>query len=177
MEEVKDVRMDQREGAGAVLDALMSKIPGFGGYLEREHRREADQRHREFLAKRLTSKKSAIQDVGETLMGSGGLSHLTALDSLTNKIDRLVERTRHASSGFSSFMDKNVVDAARLDRIYEHDLSILEGVEALDPVIENLDNAADSNDKVAQAIKKVKKALDELDGRLDTRDKILKGLE
>ena len=39
MEEVKDVRMDQREGAGAVLDALMSKIPGFGGYLEREHRR------------------------------------------------------------------------------------------------------------------------------------------
>lgn len=177
MEEVKDVRMDQREGAGAVLDALMSKIPGFSGYMEREHRQEADKRHREFLAKRLTGKKSAIQDVGETLMSGGGLSHLTALDSLTNKLDRIVERTRHASAGFSSFMDRNVVDTSRLDRIYEHDLSLLEGVDGLDALIDAMDTAAESNDNVPQAIKKVKKALDALDGQLDTRDKILKGLE
>lgn len=177
MEEVKDLRTDQRQGAGALLDELMNKIPGYAGYREREGRREADQKHREFMAKRLTGKKRAIQDVGETLMGSGGLSHLTKLDSLTNKIDRLVERTRHASAGFSSFADTNVVDTERLDRIYEHDMALLQTVESLDELIETLESAAETNDNVGPAINKVKKSLDAIDGHLDTRDKILKGLE
>ena len=177
MEEVKDLRMDQRQGAGEMLDELMNKIPGYAGYRERESRREADQKHREFVAKRLTGKKSALQDVGETLMGNGGMSYLTKVDSLTNKIDRLVERTRHASAGFSSFADSNNVDTERLDRIYEHDMSLLQAVETLDATIASLESAAETNDNIAPAISKVKKGLDEIDAHLDSRDKILKGLE
>ena len=146
MEEVKDLRLEERQGAGAVLDELMNKIPGYAGYRERENRRDADQKHREFVAKRLTGKKRSLQDVGETLMGNGGLSHLTKLDNLTNKIDRLVERTRHASAGFSSFVDTNNVDVQRLDAIYEHDMSLLESVESLDTLVGSLASAAETND-------------------------------
>ena len=177
MEEVKDLRMEERQGAGAVLEALMNKIPGFSGYMEREHRKGADQKHREFVAKRITAKKKAIQDIGEILMENGGLAHLEKLDNLTNKCDRLIERTRHASQGFSSFVDTNVVDTERLDRIYEHDLALLERVEALDESLQVLENAADADDNVGKAMRDVKKRLDAIDADLDTRDKILKGLE
>ena len=177
MEEVKDLRMDGRQGAGAVLEQLMEKIPGYAGYRDREHRREADQKHREFLAKRLEAKKRAIQDVSEILMENGGLEYLTKVESLTSITDRVMDRCRHASEGFSSFMDTNVVDTERLDRIYEHDLNILDKVEALDGLIESFENAADTNDNINQAIRKVKKGLEEIDAALDTRDKILKGLE
>lgn len=177
MEDVKDLRMEERQGAGAVLDQLMSKIPGYAGYREREQRREADKRHREYVAKRLTAKKKALQDIGEILMSAGGLSHLEQLDTLTNVVDRLVERTRHASAGFSSFADTNVVDTERLDRIYEHDLSLLEQVEGLDESIGVLERAADTQDNVAQAMRNVKRSLEAVDGLLDGRDKIMKGLE
>jgi hypothetical protein len=109
-------------------------------------------------------------------MGNGGMSHLTKLDSLTNKMDRLIERTRHASAGFSSFADTNQVDTHRLDQIYEHDMSVLEKVESLDESISAMENAADANDNVGKAIRDVSKKLDEIDGALDSREKILKGL-
>jgi len=169
--------MDERQGAGGVLDELMRKIPGFAGYLDRENRRDADQRHREFIAKRLTQKKRDIQDVGEILLGSGDMSQMSALDSLTNKCDRLIERTRHASAGFSSFMDSNAVDVQRLDTIYEHDLALLTTVESLDALVSRAESAADTKDNVGQALREVKKGLDEIDAHLDQRDKILKGLE
>lgn len=177
MEDVKDLRMEERQGAGAVLDQLMNKIPGYAGYRDRQQRRDADQRHREFMAKRLTAKKKALQDIGEIIMSNGDLSYLEQLDGVTNVLDRLIERTRHASSGFSSFADTNVVDTERLDRIYEHDLNMLEHVEGLDETIGVLENAADTNDNVGQAIRKVKKSLDAIDALIDGRDKILKGLE
>lgn len=177
MEEVKDLRMDQRQGTGAVLEQLMEKIPGYAGYRDREHRREADQKHREFLAKRLAGKKKAIQDVGQILLEDGGMEYLTKVESLTSKVDRVMDRCRHASEGFSSFMDTNVVDTDRLDRVYEHDLNILEKVESLDGLIENFETAADTQDNVNQAIRKVKKGIEDIDSALDTRDKILKGLE
>lgn len=177
MEDVKDLRMEERQGAGAVLDQLMNKIPGYAGYREREQRREADQRHREFVAKRLTAKKKALLDIGEILMSGGGLSHLEQLDGLTSVLDRLIERTRHASAGFSSFADTNVVDTERLDRIYEHDLGLLEQVEGLDEAIGVLERAADTQDNVAQAMRNVKRSLETVDGLLDSRDKIMKGLE
>ena len=177
MEEVRDLRMDERQGAGAMLDELMRKIPGYAGYRDRENRRDADKKHREFLAQRLTGKKRSILDVGEILMAQGGLSHLPTLDNLTNKLDRVVERTRHASSGFSSFADSNVVDVQRLDVVYEHDMALLETVENLDLLIKQLETAAEMNDNVGQALRKVKSGIDEVDTHLDKRDKILKGLE
>lgn len=177
MEEVRDLRIDERQGAGAVLDELMRKIPGYAGYRDRENRREADAKHREFVAQRLTAKKRALQDIGETLMANGGMSHLTTLDNLGNRFDRVVERTRHASAGFSSFVDSNVVDAQRLDVVYEHDLALLETVEALDSLLAQLDTAAGTNDNIGQALGKVKAQIDQVDAHLDKRDKILKGLE
>ncbi len=177
MEEVRDLRMDERQGAGGMLDSLMRKIPGYAGYRDRENRREADQRHREFVSKRLTQKKRDLQDVGEILLGNGDMSQMSTLDNLSNKIDRLIERTRHASSGFSSFADSNVVDVQRLDVIYEHDLALLTAVENLDSLISTAEDAADGNDNVGKALRGVKKGLDEVDAHLDHRDKILKGLE
>ena len=177
MEEVRDLRMDERQGAGGFLDSIMRKIPGYAGYRDRENRREADEKHREFIAKRLTQKKRDIQDVGEILLGNGDMSQMSALDGLSNKFDRLIERTRHASAGFSSFADSNVVDVQRLDVIYEHDLALLTCVEALDSLISQAEDAADANDNIGKAFRNIKKGLDEVDSHLDKRDKIMKGLE
>lgn len=177
MEEVRDLRMDEREGAGAMLDELMRKIPGYEGYREREKRRSADQKQREFVSKRLTAKKRTLQNIGETLMSTGGMKHLKTLDSLTNKIDRVVERSRHASAGASSLFDTNVIDTERLDIIYEHDLALLRTVEEMDSLLSVLESAAECNDNVADSLRKVREQIDEVDAHLDKRDKILKGLE
>lgn len=177
MEEVKDLRIDERQGMSLKVEELMRKIPGYSGYLDREKRREADKIHRDYVASRLTSKKGEIQALGQSLLRAGGMKHLADLDGLTNVIDRLTGRTRHAVGGSGGFFAAVEVDEALLDRVYEHDLAMLHDVEALDSGLESLRQAAETNDNVTMAISKVRQALTDLDAHLDLREKILKGLE
>lgn len=177
MEEVKDLRLDNRQGMGAKLQELMKKIPGFEGYLEREHRRKADSVQREYLTKLLSAKKRTIQDIAAGLLESGDLSHMTALDGLTNTIDRINNRIRAAGSAGGNFFAMVEVNTELLDRIYEHDLALVIEIEALDEKISTLQRACDTNDNIKPAIAGVKSTLTELDGSLDSREKILKGLE
>lgn len=177
MEEVKDLRLDNRQGMGAKLQQLMKRIPGFEGYLDREQRRKADSIHREYLTKLLSSKKRTIQDIAAELMEAGDLSHMTALDSLTNVIDRVSNRIRAAGSAGGNFFALVDVDTELLDRIYEYDLALLGEIEALDEKLRVLQSACETRDNIKPAIAGVKGLLGGLDACLDGREKILKGLE
>src|SRR5688572_7953398 len=59
------------------IDKLSSKIPGYSGYVDREHRRDMDKRHRESLANRLRSVKAPLTDVMKDLSDSGRLFEVT----------------------------------------------------------------------------------------------------
>lgn len=177
MEEVKDLRLDNRQGMGAKLQQLMKRIPGFEGYLDREQRRKADSIHRDYLTKLLSTKKLAIQDIASGLLESGDLSHMTTMDSLTNNIDKVSNRIRSAGSAGGNFFSMVDVDTELLDRIYEYDLALLGEIEALDEKIGTLRNACDTNDNIKPAISGVKGVLSEIDSSLDGREKLLKGLE
>lgn len=177
MEEVKDLRLDNREGLGAKLQQLMKRIPGFEGYLDREQRRKADNVHREYLIKLLSTKKAAIQDIAASLLESGDLSHMTGMDSLTNTIDKVSNRIRAAGSAGGNFFSMVDVNTELLDRIYEYDLALLGEIEALDEKLGTLQQACDTADNIKPAIAGVKGVLGGIDASLDGREKLLKGLE
>lgn len=177
MEEVRDLRVDNRQGFGAKLQELMKKIPGFEGYLDREQRRKADSVHREYLGKLLSTKKRAIQDIAAVALENGDLSSMTAFDSLTNQIDTINNRMRAAGTAGGNFFAMVEVDTELLDRIYEYDLALLGQVESLDEKLATLQQAVDTNDNVKLATNGVKGVLQQLGASLDGREKILKGLE
>ena len=177
MEEVRDLRHDNRQGLGAKLQQLMKRIPGFEGYLDREQRRKADSIHRDYLTKLLSTKKRTIQDIAAGLLESGDLSHMTSMDSLTNNIDKISNRIRSAGSAGGNFFAMVDVDTELLDRIYEYDLALLGEIETLDEKLSTLQNACETNDNIKPAIAGVKSVLVALDGSLDGREKLLKGLE
>ncbi len=177
MEEVKDLRLDNRQGLGAKLEELVKKVPGFEGYLDRQKRRHADTVHREYLSKLLSSKKLEVQDIGGALLSGGGLKYMTELDSLSNGIDKVNNRIRSAGSAGGNFFSIQDIDTELLDRIYEYDLALLGEIESLDDKLGTLRSAAETNDNVNAAISGVKSVLNGLNSSLDGREKILKGLE
>lgn len=177
MEEVKDLRLDNRQGLGAKLQELIKKVPGFEGYLDREQRRKADTIHREYLSKLLSGKKSSVGEIGGALLSNGGLKYMTELDSLSNGIDKVNNRIRSAGSTGGNFFAIQDVNTELLDRIYEYDLALLGEIEGLDEKINTLRSAAETNDNVNAAISGVKSVLSDLNNSLDGREKLLKGLE
>lgn len=177
MEEVKDLRYEQSKGPEALLDKLASAIPGYQGYREREKRREADKKHRDYIGSRLSSKKSALEDISEELIDNDQIKYVSPVSDVMTEIDGLKNKITGAASGGAGVFFDIEADTEFLDRIYEHDLALLQSVEALDTSISTLSEAVDTEDNIKAAIKGVRKAIKGIDASIETRDKMIRGLE
>jgi hypothetical protein len=111
------------------LESLLRHIPGFRGYLEKEYRRDSDALQRTWLSDRLQQAKRSLDTVSSQLADAGRLDLLTQYDRLRAKLDKLIARIRGAWQGYSGIFDLVRIGEARLDRVYEHDMSMMQLVE------------------------------------------------
>ena len=163
------------DSATGTLENLMRKIPGFGGYLDRERRRDADKLQREFMAKGLSELKRKVQDSQEELLNAGNMKMMTKLDDINNVIDRVAGRLRHASYGFAGLFEQNQINEEELNRIYEFDLSLVNQLTHAEEAVLALGATLESeslNVRVADLAKSIR----EIDSKLDERERLLKGV-
>lgn len=120
------------------LESLMDKIPGYGGYLRRETRRDSDKKLRVSIANAFSSQANRLNLVLEQLLMRGDLDSMEALDDIITRLQHLSDRLRTATYGFSGLFDQDKVDEAALDRMYLFDLELTEGVEKTGDLIAQL---------------------------------------
>jgi hypothetical protein len=97
------------------LERLADAIPGLKGYRDKEARRDTDKRFREYLANRVEGSRGILEDAKRASMDQGKLEDLDDLDRFSQRLFRVAK-----------------IEEAELDRIYQHDLSMLEYVETLE---------------------------------------------
>ena len=144
--------------------------------MERENRREADAIQREFLAKQIGKLKSDMQTVQEDLLSQGNLAVMDPFDRISNKLDRIVERIRHAARGYAGFFDAVKVNEEELDRIYQYDLSLVDGINSAEEALQAVSSVADQGGDLQPVLRSMRSRVDEVDAALDEREKILKGV-
>ncbi len=167
MPEPKDHTRDRN-----FIEDFLRRIPGFRGYLEKEYRRESDDLQRDWLADRLQRAKRAIDAVSRSLADAGQIDVLPNLDRMRGRLDKLIGRIRGAVQGYSGFFDLVRVDESLLERVYEHDLAMMEHVEALATKIEQL---PPDGQEVARQIPEILSLLDDAERRWDGRQDMLQG--
>ncbi|NDD29536.1 MAG: hypothetical protein EB084_14845 [Proteobacteria bacterium] len=171
-----DLRQHIRSEEGG-LERLMRKIPGFAGYKDREQRRQADQIQRTFMADALTRERDRLSDVGSILMSHGGLAQLPAIDRVRNVFDKVIDRIRHATHGYSGFYDAIRINEAELDRVYEFDLSMLSDIAAAGEAITALGAAAEQQSAdFAERLRGIEGGIKGLDQKLDNRTRVMMGV-
>lgn len=154
------------EGRRNWLERLGERIPGYGGYAERERRRDADKLQREHLAERLRALKTPLTEAMRELTAAGRLFETGPLERLLKKLDQLENRVRFASYGYAGFFDAVKVGEAELDALHRFDLSLVERVDALGAKLRALN--ADSGE-LKSAAAEAERALDELNQTFDER--------
>jgi hypothetical protein len=164
---------DHTEHRGAI-ETILRSIPGFRGYLEKEYRRESDDLQRDWLADRLERSKRAIDALSRPLADAGQIDLLPQVDRVRGQLDKLLGRIRGAVQGYSGFFDLVRVDEGLLDRVYEHDVAMMQQVDALAGAVESL---PDSQQKLAALLPDLLRQADELERVWDVREDLLKGLE
>jgi len=155
------------------IESMLRQIPGFRGYLEKDYRQESDHLVRRWMADRLQQSKRALDAAMTALIDAGRIDQLTAWERVKNRLDALINRLRSAVRGYSGFFDFVQVDVELLDRVYEHDLALVQSVEKLAGAIEQTSGGADVSDTItADWLRQI----EEIDRRFAQRGEMLNGL-
>jgi hypothetical protein len=113
------------------LERLGEKIPGFGGFQDRELRREVDKLQREYLAGEVMRLKSSLRATAERYTDAGKIGVLNLFDRVDRQTDGLSQAIRFSDYGATGFFDAVKVDEAALAELYRFDLALLEELEGL----------------------------------------------
>ena len=156
------------------IESILQYIPGFRGYLRKENRREADELQREWLTDKLQRSKRGLDEFARALTDAARLDELNHVERVRSRLDKILARIRGAMMGYSGFFDLVDVNEAVLDRVYAHDVALMEKTASLAEQIEALRGRSDDAQTLLAPILAL---AEQIDDEWDKREDILKGLE
>jgi len=124
-----------------IFKKILSKVPGFNGYIERENRRSSDKLLRETIANRYEEVWKRISGLQRDFISQGEISSVDDLESAAVKLRQFIDRVRTASYGYAGFFDAVKVNEAELANIYQYDLALLQGAEEINRAIDNVESS------------------------------------
>lgn len=130
---------DRVTGAQDIFKKILSKVPGFDGYIERSNRRAADKLLRGVIADRNEEVWSYISRIQSDLVREGAIEFVDDLESAAIKLRQYIDRVRTASYGYSSLFDAVKINEDELAQLYQYDLEMLDLVDATRAAAENVE--------------------------------------
>ncbi|NMC52093.1 MAG: hypothetical protein GYA48_00455 [Chloroflexi bacterium] len=130
---------DQVTSDQDIFKKLLSKVPGFKGYIERENRRSSDKLLRVMVAERYEEQWSRISGLQRDLISEGGLAYVDDLESAAIKIRQFIDRVKTATYGYAGLFDAVKVREDELQKMYQYDLSLLDGAEEVKRAVDNVE--------------------------------------
>ena len=151
---------------------LLSSIPGYDGYRDKENRRETDRRIRERISSQLGDIARQIESVAAVLAAKREIESVSEVDAAakaTRHVQDLVTTTGYGYGGL--FSDRNV-DEVALDQLNQFDADLLSRVTALEPIATRLKNGMASADRTA-VLGEFSSALTTLQSRFEERSFVI----
>ena len=135
---------DKVTGDQDFFKKIAGKIPGFGGYIERQNRRAADKILRETIADRFEELWQRVSSVQADFVSQGELLVLDDLEKAALKLRTFIDKVKTASYGYSGFFDAAKINEEELARVYEYDAAMLDLVDEAGRAIDNVAASAGS---------------------------------
>ncbi len=155
------------------LKKLASSIPGFGGYLQKENRRDADKLLRLALARQLDEQRGRLKELSVQMVGAGNLKAVGDLDRATVKLQTLIDKAKTATYGHASFFDAIRVQETQLDALYTYDNSMLQGVPLLANALTAVGGAVKAKEGVDAAMEGLFASIDQLSTAWSQRQDVI----
>ncbi len=125
--------------AKSMLEKLAGKIPGFGGYLERETRREADKMLRTTIANRYGEQLQRVSSLQTQLLTGAGIEYVDDLQTAATKLQTFIDQVKTAAYGYSGLFDAVKINEKELAQLYTFDAALLENVAKVAAAVDNIE--------------------------------------
>ncbi len=123
---------DQRGG----FSKLLSKLPGFKGYMEKETRRDADKIVRDAVSAKFTDQLDRLSELQTDMLSSGGLEYVDDVEQSAVKLRTFIDRVKTAPRGYGGVFDAVQVKEEQLEQLYNFDYQLLSEVDNLAAAID-----------------------------------------
>jgi len=127
---LSDIRQRMEEDQG-ILKKIQNFVPGFRGYRRREDLRDADRMLRAQLARKLETVRGALEDSRSLVVGGWNSKELELLGGVISQFKKVERKVEHAETGYSGFVADIEVKEDQINRLYEHDASMIDMVNAM----------------------------------------------
>ena len=122
-----------------IIGKIRNFLAEYIGYVDRENRREGDKLLRETIEKRYEEQWSRISELQKQFIEAGKLENVDELEAAALKLRAFIDRVKGAAYGYAPFFDAVRIHSDELDRIYQYDAVLLEGVENIARAVDNVE--------------------------------------
>lgn len=151
---------------------IISIVPGYKGYRDKENRRDSDKRIREAVAERLGQAAARVERVATDLANKREIMAVASVDAGAKAVRHLQNQIATATYGYGGLWGDRPIDSAALDQIAQFDADLLTQVDALDVSISQVESATDLTAREA-ALLSLRSATDALQSRFDERKHVV----
>ncbi len=155
---------------------ILSYIPGFKGYVERQNRRDADKLLRETIAERFEQQWGRISALQREFISSGDIAYVDDLEAAAIKLRTFADRVRRATRGYSGLFDAVKINEQELAQLYAYDATMLSLADEVGRAVDNVE-ASVGGDGLPAALRNLRNVSQQCIDVFDRREEVFLGGE
>lgn len=137
------------------LKKLLSYIPGFSGYVERQNRRDADKLLRETVARRFEEQWSRLSNLQVELVNNGMIKVVDDVEKAALALRTFIDKISTAARGYSGLFDAVKINEAELEKIYQFDAAFFDLGEQVKSAVDNVEASLSDAEALPAAIRNI----------------------
>ena len=157
-----------------IFKKILSKVPGFSGYMERQSRRDSDKLLRDTIFKRFRELEDRVSSLQRDLLSSGDIALLDDIERSAIKLRTFADRVRTAPRGYSSLFEAIKINEDELAKLYQYDASLLDKVDEVGRAIDNIQSSV-GTDGLKAAIRNLETVSSDCVQAYDRREEVVIG--
>jgi hypothetical protein len=166
--------LDNVKGDMSGLEKLVSKIPGYKGYKEKELRREADKLLREHIASRMRTVKKSLTALQQDIVSAGKYDLLDESESAATQLQTFIDRVRTATYGYGGLFDSVKIKEDDLDRVYQFDEALMGYAERIEGAVSRAREGLEG-EEARSLVLMIRDITREANATFDERQDVLRG--
>jgi len=134
---------------------LASLIPGFGGYIERQNRRDADKLLRETVARRFDEQWKRTSQIQADMVSNGMIAYVDDMEKAALQLRTFIDKISTAPRGYSGLFDAVKINEEELEAIYQYDAAFFDLAEQIGRALDNVEASLGDEAALPAAIRNV----------------------
>lgn len=137
------------------LTKLISLIPGFSGYVQRENRRAADKLVRDTVAKRFEELWKRLSNLQSDMVSAGKIEYVDDMEQASLQLRTFTDKIRTASRGYAGVFDAVKINQKELEQVYNFDLAFFDLADQISHALDNVEASAADDSALPAAIRNI----------------------